>query len=74
VQPRPDCDRSRPGHASREIRIPRSESFAFLDRLARESAAMLGLPAAQDVRAALGVRGAGTLRFHLQGLGHLLAG
>jgi tetratricopeptide (TPR) repeat protein len=61
--------------ASREIRMPRSEPFAFVDRLAREAAAMAGLPApARDARAVTGIRGEGTLRFYLQGMGRLLSG
>jgi tetratricopeptide (TPR) repeat protein len=46
-----------------------------MDRLARESAAMMNLSApARDVRSVSGIRGAGTLRFFLQGVGRLLAG
>ena len=60
--------------AMREFRTPRSEPFAFVDRWSRESAAMLRLPApARDLRATLGIRGAGTLRFYLQGIGRSLA-
>ena len=60
--------------ASREIQTPRSEPFAFVDQLARESAVMLRLPApARGVGAASGISGAGTLRFYLQGIGRLLA-
>ena len=58
--------------ASRRIQTTASQPFEFLDRTYRESAAMLKLaPRGGDVRAAYGIRGAGTLRFYLQGIGRL---
>jgi eukaryotic-like serine/threonine-protein kinase len=60
--------------ASRTFEVPASEPFALLDRLYRGSASMLALkPRDGDARAEYGIQGAGTLRFHLQGLGRMRA-
>ena len=56
--------------ASRQIDVPVQEPFAFVDSLYHASLAMLRLPArTQTAQADLGIRGAGTLRFLLQGIG-----
>jgi len=58
--------------ASRSVETDAAQPFEFLDRVYAESAAMLGLvPDTLDAQAAYGVRGAGTLRFYLQGLGRI---
>ena len=61
--------------ATRTIQESASRPFEFLDRTYRESAAMLGLvPRVATAPEDLGVRGAGTLRFYLQGSGRIRAG
>ena len=54
--------------ASRSIRAPLTQPFQFLDRLDRGMDSMMRLRTRAD-SAAVGARGTGTLRFHLQGLG-----
>jgi tetratricopeptide (TPR) repeat protein/tRNA A-37 threonylcarbamoyl transferase component Bud32 len=57
---------------TRVVETPIAEPLRFLDRLYRESAALLGLSAArEDPASVYGVRGAGTLRFLLQGIGRM---
>jgi tetratricopeptide (TPR) repeat protein len=64
-----DAGRSR-RIATRTVETPAAKPFVFLDRVEREATAMLGLPArGDDAVAACGVRGAGTLRYLLQGIG-----
>ncbi|MEO5616218.1 MAG: protein kinase [Candidatus Eisenbacteria bacterium] len=59
---------------SRTIEVPSAQPFEFLDRLYRESAAMLGqVPRVGAADSLSGIRGAGTLRFYLQGMGRLRA-
>ena len=58
---------------SRAIETALSEPFTFLDRLYHETVVMLGLSARTDSLFTYGIRGAGTLRFHLRGLGRLRA-
>ena len=58
--------------AMRVVETPVAQPLQFLDRLYREAASMLALrPSREDAVAAYGVRGAGTLRFLLQGIGRL---
>ena len=58
--------------ATRKIEIPATEPLHFVERVEREATAMLALvPPAEDATRAYGVRGAGTLRFYLQGRGRL---
>jgi serine/threonine-protein kinase len=58
--------------AARTVETPVAQPLLFLDRLYRESASMLALsPSREDAAAAYGVRGAGTLRFLLEGIGRL---
>ena len=58
--------------ATREFETPAAQPFEFLDRLYRESAALLKLSARPTGAASeLGIRGAGTLRFMLQGIGRI---
>jgi serine/threonine-protein kinase len=60
--------------ATREFETPTAQPFEFLDRLYRESAGMLELSARRtDAASELGVRGAGTLTFMLQGIGRMRA-
>jgi len=57
---------------ARVVETPVSQPFEFLDRVYRESAALLGLEARpMNAASEWGVRGAGTLRFILQGIGRL---
>ena len=57
---------------SRIIDLPASKPFEFLDRVHRETAALLRLPArAGDAGSDSAVTGAGTLRFLLQGIGRM---
>jgi serine/threonine-protein kinase len=55
--------------ATRTIQGPVAEPFPFLDRTYRDASAMLRVKPRGDVRSELGLRGAGTLRFYLQGVG-----
>jgi len=56
--------------ASRTVEVSISQPFVFLDRVHRDAVRMLRLPARdKDAANACGVRGAGTLRYLLQGLG-----
>ena len=58
--------------ASRAVETPASQPFVFLDRIYFDSVRMLGLtPRRGDTASETGVRGAGTLRFLLQGLGRM---
>jgi len=57
--------------ATRAIQSPAAQPFVFLDQLHEAAAAMLGLPADSKRPFDSGVRGAGTLRFQLQGLGRM---
>jgi tetratricopeptide (TPR) repeat protein/tRNA A-37 threonylcarbamoyl transferase component Bud32 len=60
--------------ATRSVKIPVARPFEFLDQTYRATAALLGLTArGGNAETASGVRGAGTLRFYLQGLGRLRA-
>src|SRR5439155_15702743 len=60
--------------ATRSIQTPAAEPFLFLDRTYHAAATMLGLNArSRDAPLDPGLRGAGTLRFHLQGIGRLRA-
>jgi eukaryotic-like serine/threonine-protein kinase len=60
--------------ATRRVETPAEEPFAFYDRMYRSAAEMLRLPPdGRDGRSELGVRGSGTLRYHLQGIGRLFA-
>jgi tetratricopeptide (TPR) repeat protein/tRNA A-37 threonylcarbamoyl transferase component Bud32 len=60
--------------ASRRIHAPSSDPYGFLDRLYRESARMLRLaPEERESHAVEGARGAGTLRFCLEGRGRMIA-
>jgi serine/threonine-protein kinase len=54
---------------SRSVEAPAAQPFVFLDRIDRDAAAMLGLKTLQDPRSMSDVRGAGTLRFLMQGIG-----
>jgi serine/threonine-protein kinase len=59
---------------SRVIDTPSAQPFVFLDRLYRESVGMLGLRARErDAASDVGVSGAGTLRYVLQGIGRTRA-
>ena len=54
----------------RVVDVPVSEPFMFADSLYHSTLAMLGLPRRRSpAQADVGVRGAGTLRFLLQGIG-----
>jgi tetratricopeptide (TPR) repeat protein len=56
--------------ASRTVETSIAQPFRFLDRTYREAARMLKLgPRGPDAEAETGVRGAGTLRYLLQGMG-----
>jgi len=56
--------------ATRRVDVAVSEPFAFADSLHHSALAMLRLPvSARTAQADVGVRGAGTLRFLLQGIG-----
>jgi tetratricopeptide (TPR) repeat protein len=56
--------------ASRSVDVAVAEPFAFADSLHQAALAMLRLPmSARTAQADVGVRGAGTLRFLLQGMG-----
>jgi hypothetical protein len=56
--------------ASRTVETSIAQPFQFLDRTYREAARMLKLrPRGPDAAAETGVRGAGTLRYLLQGMG-----
>jgi tetratricopeptide (TPR) repeat protein/predicted Ser/Thr protein kinase len=56
--------------ASRTVDASVSQPFAFLDRVHGDAVRMLRLPGSgKDAATACGVRGAGTLRYLLQGLG-----
>jgi len=58
--------------ATREFEIPIAQPFEFLDRLYRESAALLELSARRtDAASEIGVHGAGTLKFMLEGIGRM---
>jgi serine/threonine-protein kinase len=58
--------------ATRDIETPATEPLRFLDRIEHEAATMLALvPSSEDPVRAYGVRGAGTLRFYLQGRARL---
>jgi tetratricopeptide (TPR) repeat protein/tRNA A-37 threonylcarbamoyl transferase component Bud32 len=60
--------------ASRIVETPSAQPFAFLDRVYLETVRMLRLPPRPgDAASAIGVRGAGTLRFLLQGIGRMRA-
>jgi serine/threonine-protein kinase len=60
--------------ASREIEYPASEPFAFLDAAYSNAMDMLEMePDAVDAATHVGIQGAGTLRFYLQGLGRIQA-
>src|SRR5206468_2067366 len=60
--------------ATRTIQVPAAQPFLFLDRTYDAAAALLRLPARREpVAFDYGIRGAGTLRFHLQGIGRLRA-
>jgi len=55
---------------SRTIDVPVSEPFAFADSLYHAAVALLDLPMrSQTTQADVGIRGPGTLRFLLQGMG-----
>lgn len=57
---------------SRLIETPVAKPFEFLDRLYLESAGLLGLaPRRSPTAIEYGIRGAGTLRFVLQGIGRI---
>jgi len=61
--------------ASRTLVVPAQKPFEFLDRVEREAATLLQRrPRAGSAAQELGIRGAGTLRFYLQGRGRLWAG
>ncbi len=58
--------------AERSIETPVTEPFGFYDRIYREAARLLHLDEdRRDSRTLLGITGAGTLRFYLEGLGRL---
>lgn len=58
----------------REIQMPAIEPFPFLDAVYAEASSMLGLePEARTTQSAAGIRGAGTMRFYLEGLGRIRA-
>jgi serine/threonine-protein kinase len=58
--------------STRSVQVPAAQPFLFLDRLESAATSMLHLDAAGDRgRFNPGIRGAGTLRFHLQGIGRL---
>ena len=58
--------------ASRIAETPLSQPFAFLDHLYSDAVDLLGLTAGgRDAASEYGVRGAGTLRFLLQGIGRM---
>jgi len=58
--------------STRKIETPATEPLRFVERIEREATTMLALvPPAEDAARAYGVRGAGTLRFYLQGRGRL---
>ena len=60
--------------ATRTVQVPAAQPFEFLDQMYRAAAGLLGLKARDgDAASVIGVRGAGTLRFHLQGTGRLRA-
>jgi tetratricopeptide (TPR) repeat protein len=56
---------------ARTVAAPLSKPFEFVDRLYVEAAALSGLKARSGLKLREGVRGAGTLRFLLQGIGRL---
>ena len=59
---------------SRVVETPVERPFEFLDRTYHDAAELLALaPHREDAASECGVRGAGTLRFYLQGLGVLCA-
>ncbi len=58
---------------TREVDVPAQRPFDFLDRVYREAAGMLRLPPLGDSTGGTGIRGPGTLRFYLAGLGTLVA-
>ncbi len=61
--------------ATRTVQVAAAQPFDFLDQTYRAAARLAGLRArGGDARTACGVRGAGTLRFYLQGIGRLRAG
>ena len=58
--------------ATREFEVPVEQPFELLDRLYRESTALLKLSARPtDAAFELGVRGTGTLKYTLQGIGRI---
>jgi tetratricopeptide (TPR) repeat protein len=58
--------------AARTIETPATEPLSFFEGVEREAMTMLALvPRAEDAAQAYGVRGAGTLRFYLQGRARL---
>jgi len=58
--------------AARTVETPSSQPFEFLDHIYRDSARLLGLsPMRGSTSSDVGVRGAGTLRFVLQGIGRV---
>jgi tetratricopeptide (TPR) repeat protein len=60
--------------ATRTVQVPAAQPFDFLDQTYRAAAGLLGLEArGGNAASACGVRGAGTLRFYLQGVGRLRA-
>ena len=60
--------------ATRTVQVAAARPFEFLDQTYRATAGLLGLEArGGDPAAVYGVRGAGTLRFYLQGIGRLRA-
>ncbi|NOT33882.1 MAG: protein kinase [Candidatus Eisenbacteria bacterium] len=57
----------------RVVETPLAKPFEFEDRLYREAVKLVGLePRRTDASSEFGVRGAGTLRFLLQGIGRVL--
>jgi len=57
---------------ARAIDLPVQQPFEFLDRIEREAVTMLERePRAGSAASELGIRGAGTLRFYLQGRGRV---
>jgi len=60
--------------ATRTVQVPAAQPFDFLDQTYRGAAELLGLkPRGGYAMSVIGVRGAGTLRFYLQGIGRLRA-
>lgn len=56
---------------ARTVAAPLSKPFEFLDRIYLNAAALSGLKPRPGIKSREGVRGAGTLRFLLQGIGRL---